>query len=743
MKHRQWICGFIPLLLIGATSHPVFSASPIESGTQYPGAQDSNQSEILNAPENQIFEIPLVDLGLPANAALNSPFQEVEVAFSLPPYWDLTLPAVLELNVTSEFYTFLEAFTEGSTGTESAGVGGNLEITLNSKRVDILSVSQNGNFAFNIELPLSAFSGTGLVQTLKIGWNSVLACQYSIASILTIQPTSLARFTYKLIPYKPTISGYPAPFFIDRVIMPETTAIIIPQVPSEQELSALLSIAAGLGKLTNGNLSYKLFMTDQMFPEIMGADNMILVGKFDSLNSTLLELGVENEIRKILDIVGEGNGLVFLDVSPWNPGRALAVVTGKDNGAVLKAATALGANGITPYSENHYTIINDINFGLSDSQFQIDQTLIELGGQDVILIRKLGKTLFYLPFVIPPEISINPEAYLELNFRHSQLLDYLRSSITVSINGILIGNIQLSDQTNENGRARFILPPNVIKPSANVLSITANLVSQDICGDSRTGEYWASIFGDSYLHLPPTIETRSAGQNYFLSDFPLPFVSDLHLKNTIFVLDQDDFFSWKKAFDLAYEFGNMTRSDLLIPSAKYARAFSQDMVAGNYLVVGLTGHIPFSSGINQILPLSFNSSGNWENNKLPGVNFESNHNQDLGYLEISHIKEKNLNIISIMGNTITGLENAVKVLKTGSNADLFKSMNIAVIAEDGRIYGAFYQAAPPQSLGNETNGDLKKTILSPSGFPIFLLFLVVISIAILMLWPIVFRRKSK
>jgi hypothetical protein len=742
VRNQSWMIGCLLLMMaMGFTPQIVFSASQPEKDFPLLKSTAISKQEIIDSVEDQVFEIPLVDLGLPANATLNGPYQEVVVTFNLPSDWELSQPTLLELKVNSEFYTFLEAFTKGTTGTDVAGASGSLEITFNGQKVKFIPVSQNGEFSFTIELPMSSISRSEVVQTLKISWDSVIACQYSIASILTIKPGSLLRFTYRSIPYSPEISRYPAPFYIDKNISPESTAIIIPPTPSEKELSALMSIASGFGKLSNGKLSYELFITDQIDPEIMDADHIVLVGKFDSLESTLLKLGVGNEIRDLLNTIDENSGFVFMAASPWNPNRAVLVATGKNDDAVVKASTALGVNGIMPFSGNQYAVIKDITTGISDNQYQIDQTLISLGSQDVISIGELGETLYTLPFVIPPDISINPEAYLEIFFRHSQLLDYLRSSITVSINEVLIGNIRLGDQSNENGASRFILPPNVIKQSSNVLSISANLVSQDICGDSRSGVYWAAIFGDSYLHLPPVIEPQRASQTYELSDFPNPFINGQNLRNTIFVLEQDDFYSLKKAFDMAYGFGNLAQSGFLIPSVIYAESFSPEVTAGNYLVIGLTGRIPFTAGINKMLPLPFSSIGKWEKFELPGVSFDLDQNQDLGYLELTQLTENDVNIITIMGNTNAGLDNAVKVLFSRKNADQLKTMNVAVATSDNQIYGFFFKVAPAENNSDEANTGISRQLLSPKNYPYYLIIIVLIAIFGLLLWPVIFHKK--
>lgn len=730
------------MLLIGGSLLPGYSSvSTQEQEPQVSSQTDSTQSEIQKNVEEQVFEIPLMDLGLTADATLNGPFQEASLTFNLPADWELTQPAILELNITSEFYSFLEAFTEGISNNDVDGVGGKLEITLNQNKVAVLPVSKNGNLTFQIELPETAFSRTEAIQTLKIGWDAVLACRNSISSVLAIQPGSLLRFTYRSKAYTPAISSYPKPFYINGNIAPEKTILIIPPAPTEQELSALLSIAAGLGKLTNGELSYELLTTQQLVPEKMSTANVILLGNHAALEPALIEMGLESRVSEILASVNDEDGLFYLDASPWNSSRALAIVTGKNDASVLKAASALGSNHVTPFLENRYALIKDVKPQSAGRQFQVDQTLTDLGSQDVIQFRDLQETHFSLPFEIPQGVSLNPEGYFEMHIKHSQLLDYLRSSITVSINDIFIGNVRLSDNTNENGDARFMLPPNVISSSSNILDIKVNLVSLDVCGDPRGGEYWASIFGDSYLHLPHAEETGIDNRATSLSDFPHPFSDDLNLANTTFVLEQSDMPAWIIAADLAFAFGRLSHSEMHVPYVKYPESISQNSLSGNTIVIGLSESAAYATGINESLPLAFDANGNWVSSELSGVSFQFPQNQNLGYLELTRLAGNDGNLISISGNSQTGMENAARVLLAGSNGNQLKRMNIAAITEDGTVYGYFIQAPSRDVKDVEPGNDKSEQILSPSHYPLYLLIMVVACLIGIILWSVLEKTR--
>ena len=744
IKPQIWICGLFLLSLPNGLfqgKEPFPFPQLVKSAPLTSIAFNKYQNEI--SLDEKVFEISLADIGMPTMPVLNGPYGEAALSFNIPGDWELTKPVVLELRTNSEFYSFLEAFTEGTTATEMGGFGSSLEITLNGQTIERVPVNQAGESLFTFEIPASAFSGADQPQALIIGWDSALACQNSTAALLKIDPDSKISFTYRTIQYSPELTDYPAPFFIDNNILPNTTTFILPPNPSEQELSALLTVSAGLGNLTDGELNHELVTTEKIKSSDLSASHLVLIGKFDSLDASLIDHALMIEIGEILNSIDQNSGLVYMDFSPWNPGRAMLIVTGRSDGAVIKAGTALGAAGILPYSGSQYAVIKDIKSLTSDSQYQIDQPLLTLGNQELVSFDKLGESAAVIPFIVPADISINPEAFLELNFRHSQLLDYLRSTIEVSINGIAIGNIRFNDQSNENGVVRFIIPPNVIKPLLNVLTIKAQLAAQDVCGDSRSGDYWARIFGDSYLHLPPVIEGQNIGRNSQLSDFPLPFISDPHLRKSIFVLDQKDYFSLKKASEIAFTFGVQAHSDLFAPSAKYAGSFTPDNKMGNYIVIGFTDSIPFSAGINDKLPLKFEPDGNWEEFDQPGISFAIDQAQDLGYVEYLPSAENDGNIITILGNTQKGLDNAVELILSASSNDKLRSMNVAAITNGGLVNGFLYLPEPLIEDEEVVKKGLWNLIQNPEYYPIVLLIIVLVIIAGLILWPVVTRKRSE
>ena len=214
IKPQIWICGLFLLLLPAGLfqGKELLPYSQLVKSTPLKSiAFNKYQSEI--SQDEKVFEISLADIGMSTIPVLNGPYGEVILSFNMPKDWELTKPAVLELHTNSEFYSFLEAFTEGTSVTENGGFGSSLEISLNGLTIERMPVNQAGESLFTFEIPASAFSGADQTQTLKIGWDSALACQNSTAAILKIDPDSKITFTYKSIEYLPEINRLPGAIF--------------------------------------------------------------------------------------------------------------------------------------------------------------------------------------------------------------------------------------------------------------------------------------------------------------------------------------------------------------------------------------------------------------------------------------------------------------------------------------------------------------------------------------------------
>jgi hypothetical protein len=158
-----------------------------------------------------------------------------------------------------------------------------------------------------------------------------------------------------------------------------------------------------------------------------GNEHLIVIGKTDELAEFFQKKMDNPELLSLLESSPAGNGLLSLQVSPWNSGRALLLVTGENGEALRKASAVIAANDFLPYANGNTAIIQNIIDPSEKAQFQVDVPLSDLT-QESLAMNTLGETTIRIPFDVPGDTQISSEAFLELYFRHSQLINYLQSN---------------------------------------------------------------------------------------------------------------------------------------------------------------------------------------------------------------------------------------------------------------------------------------------------------------------------
>jgi len=107
-------------------------------------------------------------------------------------------------------------------------------------------------------------------------------------------------------------------------------------------------------------------------------------------------------------------------------------------------------------------------------------------------------------FNIPPGQVVGSDAYFELSYGHSSLLNYSRSGIVVLLNGAPIGSVAFSATTATiaSNSAKFALPPAIAHTGRNTIEVRVNLIPQDVCTQPNLNGNYANIWSGSTLHLP-------------------------------------------------------------------------------------------------------------------------------------------------------------------------------------------------------------------------------------------------
>lgn len=701
------------------------------------------QSGWNTIPHAQNVELSLTDLGFEDSIVLQGPYQEVSASFSLPPDWNLTSPATLNLRLYSEFQSLFEALTNQESSTATAGMEGYLKITLNGNTITETTLNENVESVLSITIDSEYFLEDSKENLFTISWDSGNACQYSVTTTLSIDPSSKINFPMETKAVKTDLSAFPAPFYTPHTLKTYPIALVIPDQPDEDDLSALLAVSAGLGKQTEGAAQYDVVSMSEVNVAAFGNEHLIVIGKTDELAEFFQEKMANPELLSLLESSSAGNGFLSLQVSPWNSGRAFLLVTGENGEALRKASAVIAADDFLPYANGNTAIIQNIIDPSEKAQFQVDVPLSDLT-QESLAMNTLGETTIRIPFDVPGDTQISSEAFLELYFRHSQLINYLQSNLTVSLNGKMVSNIRFSDTSAQDGLARIIFPPDTIRPLKNILEFTFNIASQDVCADERSGNYWISIFKESYLHLPPVLEISQEQTSYTLKDIPDALLNDHTLSTLTFLADQNDPESWKYASRLAFELGTFTRSDIVQPNAVFAGT-AEGLQGKTTLAIGMTSEIPFSSGINAALPLPFKEDGSIQDTTLNGIQFQMQADQPFGVLEITSQSDDQSLLFSILGNSTDGLQSAFQTAQTRLLHEDGPSANVEIIDNSNISHSYYIKPSLPAAGNEETQENWLQRMISPTAEKtvIYLLVGCTLLTAAFILWIIADNARAK
>jgi cellulose synthase operon protein B len=638
------------------------------------------QTHLIQASLENSQDIELSKLGLPAETILHGSFEEVKLVFSLPSSWDLKPGALLNLSISNYFADLIASQADAIPGNLTVG---ELSVWLNGSKLSSLSLKDSGDFNYSINLDDTISLNRTLqgLNELIFRWDASVSCENGIASTVSILPSSKLHLQYQVTAAPIDLNQFPSPFFQKNSIEPQKVTVLIPDRPTESELQAALVIAAGLGKFSKGEMNIDLIPFNQLVNGAYSGNNLILVGTLNNLavlNDINFKSIFTNKISSLT--VSDNDGVIMEFNSPWKTESTLLIITGKTESGVIKAAAAVSSSTLVTSSEKNMAMVKEIYQNIPQAEEKVDLLFSELN-QPTIEITNYGRQQLEIPFTIPKSKIASPEAYLDLYVNHSKLIDYNQSGLWVKLNGIPIGSMRFNDQTSDSTLVRFIIPPSAIKSFANKIEIETNLVSRNTCPDPRVADHWITIFGDSYLHIPMIQESSKLRTLPSIGDYPLPFLSDEGLSSTTIVVENNDPQSWKTASALAFNFGAEGQGDSFLFQVRFPNRINLESSKDQHLlIIGLTNKIPFSTNINNLLPIPFNTEGGLQDESKLKIKYEVKDNQPLGYLELANISTSlRFDALLVLGSNSEGIEKAGQILLNAKMRDKMIQSNFVLI----------------------------------------------------------------
>jgi hypothetical protein len=642
-----------------ATTVPVSaSVEPAANTPQFVETVNFNQLDVLQnvaVSDDTVFVAQAEQVG-----------RTFQLRFRTPINWELLEGAQLQLD--------LERIVS-----EPTVISGTIDALRSKRYVDVsfnqtfltrILLDQSG--ALKVTLPITTAalipprSDRNHDLTLALDYGN---CRLNQDVALVVRPESSFILPYRVIPPSIDLTQLPLPIAQRSAVITDTVLLVVPDAPSAKELQAALTVSAGFGLMSRGEkFDLSVISANQFTPTAALGHHLIFVGKpaaFPMLDAVTLPAPVADDGFAVTGI-NPDDGVIQMALSPWDQTKVVLVFGGASDEAVVKAGQALSTGQVRPGDRPDLALVAEIQ---NENPFLdpdvIDHSFQDLGYDLQKLTRTDANTSYR--FYVPPGYLTTDEAFVDLVFNHSALLDFLQSGLTVKVNNQIIGNERLSASTTRANTARLSIPRTTIQPGLNSISVEAVLVPYDPCVNPNIESTWLNIWPESMLHLPLLpIPQEVEGSIYNLGDYRDPFALDPTLGSTAFVVPVDDVSAWQVASQLTFDFGKQGN----MPIANFALAFGNAVPAEirnafHLMIVGKPSTLPIIDELADVLPAPFMPGTDTAIEQGMRVIYHFPEGTSLGYLETTSSPwNPGRTILTVLGSTDQGVQWAGNALLT-------------------------------------------------------------------------------
>lgn len=599
---------------------------------------------------------------------LVSPYDSTRVLFSIPPNWRLVPGGVVEL----EYEVTLSGVDADKIGTEQNPYGGSLVLTFNNQLVDTVSLKDLGPHTVELTLPptgLTSVRDDGRHQ-LTISLSAQFSCVYDIRAIVTIRPTSSFRLPFEVSSPELDLARLPAPFHLSDALLPDRTLLVVPDDPDVRELEAALNVMSGFGALVGETFDFSLVTAGELTEPALAESNLIFVGRpeqFELLGTVDFPLAIENNKFAGLPAESATDGVLEMGVSPWNESKATLLVGGNSTEAVVKAAQAVSSGRILIYENPALAYVAEVQ-PLAETLPVVEDFTFQSLGYQTQTISGIGVNSLRYVFNASKEQLNSKDAYIDLMYYHSGLLDYGLSSFSVELNNQVIASSPFAKESEQLTTLQVKIPPGLLRFGENRLDINARMFLLTSCDTSGFSNPWLTVSDQSHIHLPVATDQNSVSPWLLdLRFYPDLFTTHSDLGDVAFVLPKANPSTWRIAGQVAYELGREANPLLSNLEAVYADEVPQEVLDQNSLiVVGRSSTVPFLTQINDQLPAPFDFENDTASESNMQVVYRIPSGMSVGYLQLLNSPfnvEKPILVLS--GNSDEGLTMAGNALIIG------------------------------------------------------------------------------
>ncbi|MBK9602074.1 MAG: cellulose biosynthesis cyclic di-GMP-binding regulatory protein BcsB [Anaerolineales bacterium] len=647
MKKMFLILGILSILLI-TPFHVAARAPELDVQPEKYAAIEINGNKAI---------VPFLDLGY-RERTLVSPYGVTNLYFNTPLSWKLVPGGEIEIH----YDVFFSGADLDKVIDSTNPYGGNLLFTFNGQIIGTAPLEGTGSHTVRLEIPDTAL--LSILQDgrhqLTISLDAHFSCDYDINARIVIKPTSFFDLVFEESSPELNLSRLPSPFYLENSFIPDSTLVVVADEPGALELQSALNVMAGFGSMIGREYNMQLITIGQLAGFDPSLYHMIFVGtadRFPILTEVNFQIPIADGKFVNLPPASEGDGVVELAISPWNPSKVIMAVSGNSGEAVMKAGQAVSSGRVFVYSSPTLAFVSNVQV-LSDTLPIVEDFTFESLGYVTETLSGIGvKSQEYI-FYVSKEQVLTKDAYVDLIYYHSGLLDYGVSSFSVDLNGQVISSTPFNKESEQVTTLRIKFPPGTLRFGENRLDIRASMIVLPSCDTSGFSDPWFTVSSQSSIHLP--VATAGLNAEPLLKDlkfFPELFVTHSDLGDIAFIFPKSDVASWVIAGKLAFSLGQQFNPLIANLEAAYSDEVPQGIHDDNSMIIlGLASETPFLTEFNDMLPAPFDMANNLASERQMQVVYRIPDGVSVGYLELMlspFNSEKSILVVS--GNDRAGV----------------------------------------------------------------------------------------
>jgi len=661
----------LPIIIIIVFLIPLFFAQPVY-------ADQENRTVFLQSDQLE-NKFTFEQLGY-SEKLLIGPFDSTSIYFSLPANVKLAPGSSISLQYALAWSGGGVADTKNG-----AGAGGTMLVYFNDELIDTFILSVDSEL--NREIYLSEDVLNNVDEdgrySLRFFLNAEVNCEFNeVRTTIIIGKNSELNLEYEARTPLADLTKFPQPIYQPASILPNSAVVVIPDNPTPYELQGALTVMAGLGAVTEANLSVNLVENASLTPELVGSNHLIFVGlakNFPNLQvvNFPVKISADNGVKinntEIMD------GVIEVGVSPWSPSSVVFFVGGNSDDGIIKASQAFSTGKMVAVEQPALSLISTVN-PIEDINIPEIQTFKDIGYDDQTM-GLYGENYFSYIFYASPEQAFSPGGYIDLEISHSELLDFNQTGITILLNDEVIGGLQLSGETPSVTTIKLV--PGTLRRGVNRLEIISEIVPFFNCYSADILSTWVKIHSTSAIHMPVSGNKLNLGKNFNLNDFPYMFLDSKDLGDLAFIVPSDDPVSWRNAAQVAYYIGAKGSANLVNLRVIFADDVNEEeLIKYNLLMFGRSTTLPIIAKINDLMPAPFDVGSDIAVQPSMLVNYSLLPDTSVGYVQLLPSPwNQDFAILTILGNTQDGITMAGSALIADDPASRLTG-NFAVIYGD-------------------------------------------------------------